>query len=83
MAREELDRFSYPIFFASEVYECLSSVPFNPAVGLRFIEYFNTTIQFQSTLAYLRDPPTGYQQPAIDVKVFDEAQADGGVEWHA
>lgn len=43
------------------------SVPFNPAVALRFIRFFNETLQFQSTLAYLRDPPTGYQQPAVDV----------------
>jgi hypothetical protein len=42
-------------------------VPFNPAVATRFIEYYNTTLQFQSTLAYLKDPPTGYQQPAVDV----------------
>ena len=25
------------------------------------------TLQFQSTLAYLKDPPQGYQQPAVDV----------------
>jgi hypothetical protein len=49
------------------VYECLTSVPFNPAVATRFIEYYNTTLQFQSTLAYLKDPPQGYQQPAVDV----------------
>lgn len=42
-------------------------MPFNAAVATRFIKYYNTTIQFQSTLAYLRDPPEGYQQPAIDV----------------
>jgi hypothetical protein len=43
------------------------SVPFNPAVALRFLQYYNTTIEFQSTLAYLKDPPAGYQQPAVDV----------------
>jgi hypothetical protein len=45
----------------------LISVPFNPAVATRFIKYLNDTIQFQSTLAYLRDPPVGYQQPAVDI----------------
>lgn len=42
-------------------------MPFNPAVASRFLKYWNETIQFQSTLAYLKDPPEGYQQPAVDV----------------
>ncbi|KAK0743567.1 hypothetical protein B0T18DRAFT_186378 [Schizothecium vesticola] len=55
------------LFAAAHVYDCLTSVPFHSAVALRFIEYYNTTLQFHSTLAYLRDPPPGYQQPAVDV----------------
>ncbi|KAF2801731.1 uncharacterized protein BDZ99DRAFT_402885 [Mytilinidion resinicola] len=55
------------LFWASDAHACLSSVPFNPAVAARFIDYFNTTLQFHSTIAYLKDPPTGYQQPAVDV----------------
>ncbi|TQN71689.1 Peptidase S41 family protein ustP, partial [Colletotrichum shisoi] len=42
------------------------SVPFHQAPALRFIEYYNTTMQFQSNLAYLKNPPAGYQQPAFD-----------------
>jgi hypothetical protein len=42
-------------------------VPLNDAVALRFIDYYNTTLQFQSTLAYLKSPPEGYQQPAVDL----------------
>lgn len=42
-------------------------MPFNPAVGTRFIKYLNDTIQFQSTLEYLKQPPPGYQQPAVDL----------------
>lgn len=42
-------------------------MPFNAAVASRFVKYWNETIQFQSTLAYLKNPPEGYQQPAIDV----------------
>ncbi|KAF1837498.1 hypothetical protein BDW02DRAFT_565981 [Decorospora gaudefroyi] len=57
----------YQVFLASDAYACLTSVPFNPAVATRFIRYFNETIQFQSTLAYLKNPPEGYQQPAVDV----------------
>lgn len=55
------------MFNASLVYECLSSVPFNAAVATRLISYWNDTLQFQSTLTYLKDPPAGYQQPAVDL----------------
>ncbi|KAF2186875.1 hypothetical protein K469DRAFT_705404 [Zopfia rhizophila CBS 207.26] len=55
------------LFWASDAYACLTSVPFNPAVATRFLKYWNETIQFQTTLAYLKNPPEGYQQPAIDV----------------
>lgn len=57
----------YFYFYASDAFACLSSVPFNDAVALRFIDYYNTTLQFQSTLSYLKTPPTGYQQPAVDL----------------
>ena len=54
-------------FTARQAYNCLTSVPFNAAVATQFLNYFNDTIQFQSTLAYLKNPPSSYQQPAIDV----------------
>ncbi|KAL2061185.1 hypothetical protein VTL71DRAFT_7458 [Oculimacula yallundae] len=54
-------------FPASKVYECLTSVPFNPAVASRFIKYYKDSVQFQSTLAYLKAPPASYLQPAVDV----------------
>lgn len=56
----------YQFFEAIYAYECLTSVPFNSAVASRFIAYWNETLQFQSTLAYLKSPPEGYQQPAVD-----------------
>jgi len=55
------------IFNASLAYECLTSVPFNPAVATSFLQYLNDTFQFQSTLAYLKNPPTSYQQPSVDL----------------
>jgi hypothetical protein len=55
------------IFNASLAYDCLTSVPFNPAVATRFLQYYNDTLQFQSTLAYLKNPPTSYQQPGVDL----------------
>ncbi|KAI9654678.1 MAG: hypothetical protein M1821_005885 [Bathelium mastoideum] len=57
----------YTVFQASLAHLCLLSVPFDEAVALRFIDYLNTTFQFQSTSAYLKDPPTGYQQPPVDI----------------
>ena len=55
-------------FTARQAYECLNSVPFDPAVATNFIRYYNDTIQFQSTLAFLKHPPSSYQQPAIDIQ---------------
>ncbi|KAI8631197.1 hypothetical protein F5Y19DRAFT_425383 [Xylariaceae sp. FL1651] len=70
--------FTFP---ASLVYECMTSVPFNPAVATRFLSYWNDTIQFQSTLAYLKAPPSSYQQPGVDlVRGLNQLQqaVDGG-----
>lgn len=54
-------------FTAKQAYDCLISVPFVPAVASRFIKYYNDTVQFHSTLSYLKNPPQGYQQPATDI----------------
>ena len=63
------------IFAAKTAYDCLTSVPFNPAVASRFIQYYNDTLQFQSTLAYLKNPPASYQQPSVDLfKGLEEIQ---------
>ncbi|KAM0798969.1 hypothetical protein BDR22DRAFT_857304 [Usnea florida] len=55
-------------FTAKQAYDCLNSVPFDPAVATNFIQYYNDTIQFHSTLAYLKNPPSSYQQPAVDIE---------------
>jgi hypothetical protein len=49
------------------VFECISKVPFNADVALRFVDYYNKTLQFQSTLKLLESPPDGYQQHAVNV----------------
>ena len=61
------NRFVDNLFYAKDAYDCLTSVPFDPAVALRFIDYYNATIQFQSTLDSLKAPPSSYQQPAVDI----------------
>jgi hypothetical protein len=55
------------IFNTSFVYECLTSVSFNSAVASQFLDYYNDTLQFQSTLTYLKNPPRSYQQPGVDL----------------
>ena len=55
------------IFTAQQAFDCLSSVPFNPGVATQFLTYYNDTLQFQSTSAYLKNPPASYQQPAVDL----------------
>ncbi|KAK3988908.1 hypothetical protein QBC44DRAFT_381906 [Cladorrhinum sp. PSN332] len=65
--KESLADNLFPLFRARAVYRCLITIPFLNDVGLRFVEYYNTTLQFQSTLAYLEYPTAEYQQPAIDV----------------
>lgn len=66
-SRTLTDNVTYIVFLASDAYACLTSVPFNPAVATRFLQYYNDTLQFHSTPAYLKNPPTSYQQPSIDI----------------
>lgn len=54
-------------FDAIIAYDCLTSVPFNTSVAQEFVRYYKDTIQFQSNLAYLKNPPASYQQPATDL----------------
>ena len=55
------------LFLASDAYNCLITAPFNAIVAGGLVSYYKDFLQFQSTLAYLKDPPPSYQQPAIDV----------------
>ena len=56
------------IFYANQAYNCLQSVPFNSAVASRFIKYFEDRLQFQTTIEYLKNPPSTYKQPASDLR---------------
>jgi hypothetical protein len=55
------------VFTAQQAFDCLSSVPFSPGVATQFLTYYTDTLQFQSTSAYLKNPPASYQQPAVDL----------------
>ena len=46
---------------------CLDAVPLDKARSSAFIDYLNPFLQFQSTLAYLKNPPAGYTLPGVDI----------------
>lgn len=54
-------------FKAGLVYDCLTSVPFHPEVASKFLKYYTDSVQFHSSIEYLKNPPAGYQQPATDL----------------
>lgn len=52
-------------------------MPFNATVATEFIGYYKDTLQFHSSLAYLKSPPPSYQQPAVDVLAgLDRIESD-------
>ena len=50
-----------------DVYNCLITVPFNQTVATQFLKYYKDSLEFQSTLTYLKNPPSSYQQPGVDI----------------
>lgn len=46
---------------------CLESVPLDKKRSSAYIDYIEPYIQFQSTLAYLKNPPLGWTLPGVDV----------------
>lgn len=57
---------STPIL-AVDAYNCLVTLPLNQTVASKFIQYYRDTLDFQSTLTYLKNPPSSYQQPPTDL----------------
>ncbi|KAL8655711.1 MAG: hypothetical protein Q9226_002934 [Calogaya cf. arnoldii] len=57
----------FNLFTAELVHDCLISTPFNATVATQFLSYYKDTLQFQSTLAYLKNPPSTYKQPSVDL----------------
>ncbi|KAL8667717.1 MAG: hypothetical protein Q9202_000572 [Teloschistes flavicans] len=58
---------SIGLFTAETAHNCLISTPFNATVATQFLSYYRDTLQFQSTLAYLKNPPASYRQPPVDL----------------
>ncbi|KAK5574253.1 hypothetical protein LTR43_000536 [Exophiala xenobiotica] len=63
---------SHPSATAVEIpadlaYQCLKSVPNYQEPAIRLIDSLRTYLEFQSTIEYLQDPPSGFLFPAVDL----------------
>lgn len=52
---------------AQVAWDCIQSVPLNATSGLRLMESIRPYLDWQTTIAYLKNPPSGYLEPAVDV----------------
>jgi len=52
---------------ADVAYACQLSAPFNQNLSIALIDYIVPYVDFQSSLAYLRKPPSTYLMPAVDI----------------
>jgi hypothetical protein len=52
---------------ADIAYACQLSAPFNQNLSVALIDYIVPYIDFQSSLAYLKTPPSTYLMPAVDI----------------
>ena len=55
------------LYRPSQLQACLRDVPINNTLAAKQIEWIQGFVQFQSTLAYLKNPTSVYPLPAIDV----------------
>src|SRR5262245_36876150 len=56
-----------PIVPADIAYQCLQSVPVDVPGDMELIEELKLILQWQSNIAYLKDPPPGSPQPPVDM----------------
>ncbi|CZR64528.1 uncharacterized protein PAC_14426 [Phialocephala subalpina] len=57
-----------PTIDAQLGYDCLTSVPLHATQATTLVEAMLPFIEWQTTTAYLKDPPEGYTEPAVDLK---------------
>lgn len=70
-----------PLLPAQLAYDCSRSAPIVKADALSLVTGLTAFLQWQSTLAYLKDPPQGYLLPAVDLlggmqDLYDQVKAD-------
>ncbi|KAH9882324.1 hypothetical protein J1614_000560 [Plenodomus biglobosus] len=57
----------YPVVSAELAYTCLKSVPIIEEDAALTIEAIKQMAEFQSTITYLKDPPKGWPNEAVDI----------------
>ncbi|KAI1107423.1 hypothetical protein F4804DRAFT_352294 [Jackrogersella minutella] len=55
-------------FPGSLAFDCLLSVPNRPQPAQRLVQSLKAFMNWQSTLAWLKDPPPSYEPPAVDIQ---------------
>jgi len=55
-----------PTVSAQLAHDCLTSVPFNQSAALALVDGFVPYVRWQSTTAYLKDPPAEYVEKIQD-----------------
>ncbi len=77
-------KIAVPFVPASLAFECLRSVPNKPEPAEQLVTSLKAFVEWQSTLAWLKDPPASYMLPPIDIQgKLDNISAtasDGGFE---
>lgn len=56
-----------PTMAASQAYECLKSVPVHKEPAIRLLEELKPFLEWQSDQAFLKNPPSGYPYPPVDI----------------
>ncbi|KAI0843520.1 hypothetical protein F5Y06DRAFT_302667 [Hypoxylon sp. FL0890] len=59
---------SSTFFPGSLAFECLQSVPNRPEPAQQLIQSLKAFVEWQTTLAWLKDPPQSYMLPPIDIQ---------------
>ena len=60
---------------AQLAFDCLQSVPLDEENATRWVKSLRTILQFQSTIAFNKNPPISYQMPTIDIaNALDEIE---------
>ncbi|KAG7103184.1 Peptidase S41 family protein ustP like [Verticillium longisporum] len=62
------DPAAVPTVAAQLAFDCLQSVPNKPAQAQRLITSLQAYVQWQSTLAWLKNPPATYMLPPADIE---------------
>jgi len=74
---------------APQAYECLKSVPVYKEPAIRLLDALKPFLEWQSDLAFLKDPPADYPYPPVDIfeelerirSNLEDGKYSGELEW--